>query len=67
MNGPVIKALLNLVANYIEKNGADLAEMLINIILQKINPQTATFAAPDDPVAVEFSRECDEIIANQGD
>lgn len=66
MNGPLAKALLNLLASYIDKNGAALFEKLLAIILQKLNPTVVTEFASGEVSSeeVEFSAACDELIAN---
>lgn len=67
MNGVVIKALLNLVAKYVDEHGAELFEMLMELILAKINPAKATVSASDDPVVQAFCADADTIIAEGGE
>lgn len=66
MNGALAKALLNLLAKYIDENGAALFDKLLQIILQKINPTAVTEFASGEVslVEAEFGAACDELIAN---
>lgn len=67
MNGVLAKALLALVAKYVEQHGAELFDKLIALILSKINPAAvvASAASCDDcpDCIIEFSSEADAIIA----
>lgn len=68
MNGILAKALLNLIAKYVDEHGAELFDKLLAIILKKINPDAAAaavgFSATEGPVAQEFGAAVDELIAN---
>lgn len=64
LDGPLAKALLNIIANWLTNHGDEMLQKLLDMLLSKIIPSdTPTVSGADDPVVSAAAAEVDAALA----